>query len=87
MTKLEKECFETFGEMRDATKNEQESINNFVKSISESTNFNFFSLETPVDKTYSNKTYMHPSCDNCQCNVKNGGNGMCNCILNNDIFY
>ena len=35
---------ESFGEMRDATKEELEGVDHYIKSISESTGIDFFSL-------------------------------------------
>lgn len=43
-TRLEKVTNMIFGEMRDATPEEQESINNYIKSISRNTGVNFFDL-------------------------------------------
>ena len=36
--------------MRDATKQEQESINNYIKSISKDTGVNFFDLCDSLDR-------------------------------------
>lgn len=43
-TKLEAEAKMLFGTMRDATQEEQEGINNYIKSISKDTGVNFFDL-------------------------------------------
>ena len=43
-SKLEAEAESLFGEMREATDEESESINNYVKSISKNTGVNFFDL-------------------------------------------
>ena len=44
MSRLEELSRELFGEMWDATKEEQDSINNYVESISTKTNLNFYEL-------------------------------------------
>ncbi len=43
-TRLEKIANELFGEMRDATPEEQASINNYIKKISKDTGVNFFDI-------------------------------------------
>lgn len=43
-TKLEKEAFENFGDMRDATEEEIEGVQEYVNSISKPTGINFFDL-------------------------------------------
>ena len=43
-TKLEDEAISLFGKMRDATPEEQESVNNYIKSISKDTGVEFFNL-------------------------------------------
>lgn len=43
-TKLEEEARTLFGEMRDATPEEQASINRYIKSISRDTGVNFFDI-------------------------------------------
>lgn len=43
-TRLEKEANALFGEMRNATPEEQESINRYIKSISRDTGVNFFDI-------------------------------------------
>ena len=43
-SKLEKEATELFGLMRDATYEEQESINKYIDTISKDTGVNFFNL-------------------------------------------
>ncbi len=43
-TRLEKEANTLFGEMRNATPEEQESINKYIKSISRDTGVNFFDI-------------------------------------------
>lgn len=53
--------------MREATKEEKDSINRYVKSISKSTDVNFYDKEDDVAKIiYDNLNYMY--CDNCRCN-------------------
>lgn len=42
--KMIEEVEELFGKMRDATSEEQENINNYLKSISTPTGVNFFDL-------------------------------------------
>lgn len=44
VTKLEAEASALFGTMRDATAEEQEGVNNYIKSISKDTGVNFFDL-------------------------------------------
>lgn len=44
MTKLEKEARELFGYMREATKEESASVNNYIKTISKETGVKFFDL-------------------------------------------
>lgn len=54
MDNLEKETFELFGEMRDATKEECLSIENHIKSISKPTGITFDDLmdeESKINKT------------------------------------
>lgn len=43
-TRLERMAKESFGEMRDATKEELEGVDQYIKSISKSTGIDFFSL-------------------------------------------
>jgi len=43
-TRLEKEANMLFGELRDATPEEQASINDYIKSISKDTGVNFFDI-------------------------------------------
>ena len=42
--KLEKEAYEIFGEMRKATKEEIEGVDNYIKKISRKTGVNFWDL-------------------------------------------
>lgn len=42
--RLEKESTELFGAMRDATEQERESVNRYIRSISKDTGVNFFDL-------------------------------------------
>lgn len=44
VSQLEAEATSLFGTMRDATPEEQESVNNYIKSISRKTGVNFFDL-------------------------------------------
>ena len=39
-----------------------------------------------VFHTNSNNTYRTP-CENCPNNPKNGGSGICHCVLGNKIIY
>ena len=43
-TRLERMAKESFGEMRDATKEELEGVDRYIKSISKPTGIDFFSL-------------------------------------------
>lgn len=43
-TRLEEEARALFGEMRDATAEEQASVNKYIKSISKDTGVNFFDI-------------------------------------------
>ena len=43
-SRLEEEATALFGTMRDATHEEQEGVNNYIKSISKDTEVNFFDL-------------------------------------------
>lgn len=53
--------------MREATKEEKDSVNRYVESISKSTGVNFYDKEDDVAKIiYDNLNYMY--CDNCICN-------------------
>lgn len=53
--------------MREATKEEKDSVNRYVESISKSTGVNFYDKEDDVAKIiYDNLNYMY--CDNCRCN-------------------
>lgn len=42
--KLEREAYEIFGEMREATKEEIEGVDNYIKKISRKTGVNFWDL-------------------------------------------
>lgn len=42
--KLENEAEQLFGNMRNATKKEQESVNDYINKISTDTDINFFDL-------------------------------------------
>ena len=53
--------------MREATKEEKDSVNRYVESISKSTGVNFYDKEDDIAKIIYNKlNYMY--CDNCRCN-------------------
>ena len=53
--------------MREATKEEKDSVNRYVESISKSTGVNFYDKEDNIAKIiYDNLNYMY--CDNCRCN-------------------
>lgn len=53
--------------MRKATKEEKDSVNRYIESISKSTGVNFYDKEDDVAKIiYDNLNYMY--CDNCRCN-------------------
>mgnify|MGYP001782823517 CR=1 FL=1 len=47
-----KEAEELFGEMRDATPEEQGCINNYIKDISEPTGINIYDLIDDKEKLY-----------------------------------
>ena len=65
--------------MRDATSEELQSVEDYIGSISVPTGINF-------DDFYDN--FDTPSaCNNCSNNPKNGGNGICNCILGQQTIY
>lgn len=53
--------------MRKATKEEKDSVNKYIESISKVTGVNFYDKEDDVAKIiYDNLNYMY--CDNCRCN-------------------
>lgn len=53
--------------MREATKEEKDSVNKYIESISKPTDVNFYDKEDDVAKIiYDNLNYMY--CDNCRCN-------------------
>lgn len=53
--------------MREATKEEKDSVNRYIESISKSTGVNFYDKEDDIAKIiYNNLNYMY--CDNCRCN-------------------
>ena len=53
--------------MRKATKEEKDSVNRHIESISKSTGVNFYDKEDDIAKIiYNNLNYMY--CDNCRCN-------------------
>lgn len=53
--------------MRKATKEEKDSVNRYIESISKSTGVNFYDKEDDIVKIiYNNLNYMY--CDNCRCN-------------------
>ena len=53
--------------MREATKEEKDSVNKYIESISKPTGVNFYDKEDDVAKIiYDNLNYM--CCDNCRCN-------------------
>ena len=55
--------------MRDATKEEIESVNKHIASISKPTGVNFYDKEDDVAKIiYDNLNYMY--CDNCRFNIE-----------------
>ena len=62
--------------MRDSTLEERESIQEHIDEISVPTGINFYDkFDTPS------------ACVNCSNNPKNGGSGICNCILGSPIIY
>ena len=53
--------------MREATKEEKDSVNKYIESISKPTGVNFYDKGDDVAKIiYDNLNYMY--CDNCRCN-------------------
>ena len=53
--------------MREATKEEKDSVNKYIESISKATGVNFYDKEDDIAKIiYNNLNYMY--CDNCRCN-------------------
>lgn len=53
--------------MREATKEEKDSVNKYIESISKPTGVNFYDKEDDIAKIiYDNLNYMY--CDNCRCN-------------------
>ena len=53
--------------MREATKEEKDSVNKYIESISKQTGINFYDKEDDIAKIiYDNLSYMY--CDNCRCN-------------------
>lgn len=82
-------------EMRDATLEEQKSIQEYIDKISEPTGinlYNLFDLEEPnfteLKNPFINNNFENKDCDNCNNNPKNGGTGICFCILGQEqIIY
>lgn len=53
--------------MRKATKEEKDSVNKYIESISKATGVKFYDKEDDIAKIiYDNLNYMY--CDNCRCN-------------------
>ena len=52
-TRLERMAKESFGEMRDATKEELESVDRYIKSISKPTGIDFFSHRERILNTFA----------------------------------
>lgn len=63
--------------MRHATLEEQHHIQECIEKISKPTGQNFW---------YYSETEPSP-CDRCPNHPKNGGNGICHCILGQKVFY
>lgn len=70
MNELEKLSRRLFGEMRDATPEENKSINDYISRISNPTGINIFNLLN-----------IPPACKYCHNYPTNGGSGICHCTL------
>lgn len=69
---------ELFGEMRDATPEEQTSINNLIKDISIPTGINIFDLiETKVQTGIPEENFTCKYCVHCQCKEDSVGGAYC----------
>lgn len=80
--------------MRDATLEEQKSIQEHIDQISEPTGINLydlFDLEEPnfteLKNPFVRNNFENKACENCSSNPKNGGTGICNCILGQQTIY
>lgn len=65
-------------EMKEPTKEEELAIQEYINSISTPTGINFYKLFDGLD--------LMP-CDTCSNNPKNGGSGICHCILATPVIY
>ena len=62
--------------MRDATPEELQAVEEYIESISVPTGITFYdNFDTPS------------VCNNCSNNPKNGGSGVCHCTLATPVFY
>ena len=74
--------------MRDATLEELQTVEDYIDEISKPTGINLhdlFDLEKPnfteLKNPFINNNSENKACDNCNNNPKNGGTGICFCIL------
>jgi hypothetical protein len=61
---------------QDATQEEREAVDKYIDSISLPTGINF-------DDSF----YTASICDSCSNNPKNGGSGICNCVLGQPVIH
>ena len=80
--------------MRDATLEEQKSIQEYIEKISEPTGIDLYDLlglENPnfaeLKNPFVRNNFENEACKNCSSNPKNGGTGICACILGQQIIY
>lgn len=67
--------------MRNATPEEQKSIQKHIEEISQPTGINFWEICTPVLPAETVYNTVPKDCENCSNHPKNGGSGICNCTL------
>lgn len=80
--------------MRSATKEEEQSVQEYIDQISEPTGINLYDLlglEEPILTELKNpfiqNHFENKACENCSSNPKNGGDGICLCTLGQPTIY
>lgn len=81
-------------EMRDATQEEQKSIQTHIDEISEPTGINLYDLLgleepnfTEIKNPFVRDSFENEACKNCSNNPENGGTGICFCTLGQQTIY
>ena len=59
----------------------------FIKYVKENYDIDLVAEPSETPDTFDNLFFNNDSCKNCSNHPKNGGSGMCHCILGSPIIY